>query len=125
MPIQTIWSGTVAGLVDQTFDTDGRLASRSVNGADTAVFSYDADGLLIGAGAISLGRDAASGLLSGTALGSVAASLTHNGFGERETDEAFFGATSLYANVYTRDKLGRITRKVETLQGVTKTFDYD
>ena len=30
-----------------------------------------------------------------------------------------------YAAQYTRDKLGRITQKVETIGGVTTTFDYD
>jgi RHS repeat-associated protein len=32
--------------------------------------------------------------------------------------------SSLYANSYTRDKLGRITTKVETIQGTTTTYDY-
>jgi RHS repeat-associated protein len=63
-------------------------------------------------------------LLSGTSLGSVATSITYNAFGERATDEALLGAASLYRNVYTRDRLGRITRKVETVEGATTTFEY-
>jgi YD repeat-containing protein len=110
--------------VSQSFDTDGRLSSRSVNGAQTVAFAYDDDGLLTGAGAIALARDPASGLLSGTSLGSVATSITYNPFGERETDEGLYGAASLYRNVYSRDRLGRITRKVETVEGVTRTFEY-
>jgi YD repeat-containing protein len=37
---------------------------------------------------------------------------------------AKFGATTLLADTYTRDKLGRITTKVETIQGVTTTYVY-
>jgi RHS repeat-associated protein len=124
LPIETLWGGEVTGSVSQSFDTDGRLSSRSVNGAHTVAFSYDDDGLLTGAGAIALARDPGSGLLSGTTLGSVATSVTYNAFGEREADEGLYGAASLYRNVYTRDRLGRITRKVETVEGVTKTFEY-
>jgi RHS repeat-associated protein len=32
--------------------------------------------------------------------------------------------TPIYTTTYTRDKLGRITTKVEMIQGVTKTYDY-
>jgi YD repeat-containing protein len=35
-----------------------------------------------------------------------------------------FNATGLYSAQYTYDKLGRITQKIETVQGVQNTFDY-
>ena len=50
--------------------------------------------------------------------------ITPNGFGETATDSATFGAGTIYSNVYTRDSQGRITTKVETVEGLTRTFDY-
>ena len=43
-----------------------------------------------------------------------------NEFGELSS----FASSAPFAVNYTRDKLGRITQKVETIQGVTTTTDY-
>jgi RHS repeat-associated protein len=120
----TTWSGTVSGSVSQSYDDDLRVVSQSVSGAFTEAFAYDDDGLLVAAGDLLLDRDPTTGLLTETTLGTVTTSQAYNDFGELAEDEAEVGATPLYANTYTRDGLGRITRKVETLQGTTTTFDY-
>ena len=120
----TTWGGTVAGSVSQTYDDDFRIATQSVNGANTIAFGYDLDGLLTAAGALSLTRDSANGLLTTTTLGSVATSQTYNDFGELAMDVATVAGTEVYKNVYTRDALGRITHKVETIQGTITIFDY-
>lgn len=59
-----------------------------------------------------------------TALDSVTTSMTFNTFGEPETTTAKYGSSTLYNANYTRDKLGRITRKTETVEGVTIDTDY-
>jgi RHS repeat-associated protein len=61
-----------------------------------------------------------NGRRSGTALGSVTTSQAYNAFGELASDASSAG----YANTYTRDRLGRITTKVETIGGVTTTYGY-
>jgi len=43
-----------------------------------------------------------------------------NEFGELSS----FASSTPFATSYTRDKLGRITQKVETIQGITTTTDY-
>jgi RHS repeat-associated protein len=54
----------------------------------------------------------------------------YNGFGELDEDSALHEppaapAELLYRNEYTqRDKLGRIVQKIETIQGVTNTWNY-
>lgn len=63
-------------------------------------------------------------LLTGTTLGSVTTAMTYNAFGEPETTTAKYGSSTLFATDYTRDKLGRITSKAETVQGVTTNYDY-
>jgi RHS repeat-associated protein len=117
----TTWGGSVAGSVSQTYDDDLRVATQSVNGGSTTAFAYDDDGLLVQAGAEILTRDPLNGLLAGTTLGSVSTSQSFNGFGELASDSSSAG----YMNTYTRDKLGRITQKVETIGGVTTTYGYD
>jgi RHS repeat-associated protein len=121
-----IWSGSgaVAGSVSRTYDNDFRVASISVNGTEKISYAYDGDGLLVGAGALTLRRDPQNGLLSGTTLGSVMDSFTYNGFGEPESYSAAFGGASLYSVIYTRDKLGHITLKTETVGGVTTSHGY-
>jgi len=118
------WSGTINGTVSRTYDNDFRITSRSVNGANTANFAYDPDSLLTTAGATALTRDSANGLLTATSLGVVTDSYTYNGFGEVATYEADVSGTPIYSVTYTRDNLGRIAQKVETIQGVTSTYEY-
>lgn len=90
----------------------------------SACKTYDNDGLLTGAGALTLTRDVQNGLLTGTTLGSATTSIAYNTFGERETETVAYGVTVQYGATYTRDLLGRITSKQETIEGVTITYDY-
>ncbi len=41
-----------------------------------------------------------------------------------QTDDAQVSTSSIYANTYIRDNLGRITEKTETIQGTTTVYDY-
>src|SRR6185369_2909004 len=45
-------------------------------------------------------------------------------FGELTTYGAAFSGSNVYGAQYTRDSLGRITGKTETISGVTDSFDY-
>jgi|HubBroStandDraft_3_1064219.scaffolds.fasta_scaffold00489_4 RHS repeat-associated protein len=121
---RTAWSGAVAGTVDRTYNPDFRLATLAVNGAGAVSYQYDADGLVTQAGDLALQNDAQNGWLSGTTLGTVVTAATFNAFGEVAGTTAAAGSTPLYSVRYTRDKLGRIAQKVETLEGATATFDY-
>lgn len=118
------WTGTVAGNVSQTFDNNFRVASQSVNGANTVNFTYDNDNLLTNAGSLALTRDPVNGLLSGSALSSVNDAFTYNGFGEATNYNAKFNTTTLFDVGYIYDKLGRVTQKTETIAGGTTTYAY-
>ena len=83
-------------------------------------YTYDSDGLLTGSGVLNLTRDVQNGLLTGTTLGAVSTTRSYNSFGEI----ASFSSTAPFNTSYQRDKLGRITQKVETIQGVATTYDY-
>lgn len=125
LPLSETWAGTVAGSVSRSYDTNFRVVSQSVNGADTVHFTYDRDDLLVGAGAMTLRRDAADGLLTGTTLGRVTDTLTYDSFGDLSGHTATLDETqTLFAVRYVRDDLGRVTEKTETIGGMTDEYGY-
>jgi YD repeat-containing protein len=119
----TTWNGPVTGSVTQTFNNDFQVTTLAVNGQPIA-FSYDPDGLLTQAGSLSLTRDAAHGLLTGTTLGNVSTTQSYTPFGELATVTATVNGTPQYAVTYTRDQLGRLTEQTETLAGTTTAYGY-
>jgi RHS repeat-associated protein len=121
---KTAWTGAVAGSVGLGYDNDFRVTSINVNGANPINYSYDADSLLTQAGSLTLARNTANGLLTGTSLGSLTDSYQYNSFGEMSVYEAKFDSFSHLKLVYSRDKLGRITQKQETRNNAINIFDY-
>jgi RHS repeat-associated protein len=126
LPLGTTWTGPVAGSVSRTFDDDFRIATETVAGTSTVNFIYDDDGLLTSAGDLSITRNGqGAGLVTATEIGTVTTSETPNAYAELDADEARISGTPIYANTYpSRDALGRITAKTETLQAVTTTYGY-
>src|SRR5205807_2398252 len=120
----TIWAGTVSGSVGRTYDNNFRISSQSVDGANTVNFGYDNDSLLTSAGSLTITRSAQNGLISGTSLGAVTDTRSYSTFGELGRYTATANSATVLDVQYTRDKLGRITQKVETVQEVTDTFVY-
>jgi RHS repeat-associated protein len=116
-------SGSVAGSLSRTYDTDFRVASLGVNGSSVAL-QYDADGLLTRAGALTLNRSAQNGLLTGTTLGNVTDAWGYNGLAEPTSYSAQANAAAVFAQQFSRDALGRISQKTETIGGVTDTYGY-
>ncbi|MBK9694524.1 MAG: RHS repeat protein [Elusimicrobia bacterium] len=116
-------TGPVAGRVDRTYDADFRTAGVSVNGG-TTVYAYDVDGLLTGVGAMALARDAANGQVTGTTLGVVTDERTYNEHGEPTGYLARSGGTAVLEAAYTRDGVGQMTAKTETIQGTTANYAY-
>jgi RHS repeat-associated protein len=127
-PTGLAWTGTIAGSVSHSIDNDLRMTSQSVNGANPIAFSYDPDGLLISAGALTLTRAAASGVVTSAQIGNVLKNLAYNGFGEQTSLTVTAGGAPVLSQQYTRDKLGRIVRRVESVSGGaanTWSFTYD
>jgi YD repeat-containing protein len=71
-----------------------------------------------------ISRDPNNGLVTGTSLDNVTDSWTFNGFGESTNYQASYNGSSLMTVQYTRDKLGRITHKTETVGGMTHVYGY-
>jgi YD repeat-containing protein len=100
------------------------VISQTLNGANTVNFTYDNDNLLTQAGALSISRNSQNGLVTGTTLGVVNDFWSYNTFGEVSGYSAGANASEVFKIQYTRDKLGRITEKSETVSGGPKTYSY-
>ena len=114
----------------------------TVNGANRHRqhgFGYDNDMLLTcaspttcspaGADALRLTRHPQHGMVTNIALGQTSEAWTYNAFGELARQVATFNSAPLVNITYdapgfTRDALGRIVRKTETILGVTKMYEY-
>ena len=123
LPVSETFSGEVNGSVTRSYDNNFWVTGINVNGSNIT-YGYDNDGLLTNAGALALTRNTQNGLLSNTALGVLSTTHQYSGFSELSAEQALYNTTSLYDVAYTRDKLGRITQKVETVNGASQTLDY-
>ncbi len=118
------WEGPVSGTVSFEHNSNLQITSVAVNNV-VASYSYDDDGWLMSAGNLSVARtNSANHLVSGTVLAGVSHTFDYNEFGEWTTLHADYDGTGIYDCQYTRDKLGRITQKVETIGGTSWTYDY-
>jgi RHS repeat-associated protein len=118
------WAGPVVGKVTVTYDTSLRLATQLVNGGNTVAFTYDNDSLLTKAGDLVIVRNQLNGLPTSAALGVVASSISYNSFGEVTQYETKANEATVYSSSTSRDGLGRIAEKIETIGGVTDTYAY-
>lgn len=122
---QVTWSGEIDGQVDYAWDDNFWLDALTVNG-QTIDYQYDNDGLVTGAGSLSLDYAPDVPLLKNTNLGSVQTGWTYNEYGEPSSYKAGLeGGSTLYRTEFTRDRMGRITEKVETVGGVETTYAYE
>jgi RHS repeat-associated protein len=123
LPLSESWAGEISGTVSRAYDNNFWLKSLSVNG-QAVNYGYDNDGLLIQAGTETLQRNALNGLLTGTTLDAVSTSQDYNGFGEMETFTVARNEMDIFNTQFTRDAKGRITEKVEIIEGTTTTYGY-
>jgi RHS repeat-associated protein len=124
LPTSTQWTGTIAGSVSRAFNDNFWVTSKSINGGNTVPFTYDDDGLLTEAGALTIARNSENGLITGTTLGSATDTRTYNSFGELTRYTASYKGSALDNVTYTRDADGRISSKTETIGGKTNTYVY-
>ncbi|MBZ4417792.1 PA14 domain-containing protein [Myxococcus sp. RHSTA-1-4] len=122
------WTGGISGTVGYTYNTNFDVASVSVNGSNPIAYTYDNDRMLSAAGSLTVTRNTSNGLLTGTTLGSVTTTQGYNLFGEVTSLVARYGTATLYSATLTRDNAGRITSRVEAVQGgaaLTWGYTYD
>lgn len=122
------WTGPVTGQVGLAYNASFKLKSVKVNGLNAIAYTYDADGLMTKAGALTISRKPNNGLRTGSTLGGVKDTLTYNTFGEVTKYQATYKGTPLLTRSYVYDKLGRVTKITESVQGAANkvsSYQYD
>ena len=122
--VGSTWSGPVSGAVLRRLGPGLRPLWEKVVGGQATLFGFDADGLLIRSGDTTLTRHPGNGLITGSTLGDLVTEWTHNAFGEHASTRATWSGSELFSASYTRDRLGRITTKTETVGGATRQTSY-
>jgi RHS repeat-associated protein len=132
----TSWttSGTVNGSLSWDYDTRGRVIHTVLDGqsSTTLTTSYDEDDLVVQHGPVTLTRDDATGWVTDVkAAGTyetIERTVSENGasvsYGQPTHWRLSANGGAPYDLKLERDLLGRITRRVELLDGTTRTFDY-
>lgn len=118
-------SGGTEGELEYDYDTDLRPASVSLNGSGAVGYSYDNDGLLTTAGAMSISRETATGRVSGTTLGVTSTTRAFDTPGRLASLSASVSASPLLGKVYTYDDLDRVQTATETTPAGSVSFAYE
>src|SRR6185503_12223529 len=71
-----------------------------------------------------LTRSLENGFITSTTLGAISNSVTRDGFGAAASSTASHNGSTVYEIQFTRDALGRLSRKAETVGGTTQIYDY-
>ncbi|MBK9132345.1 MAG: hypothetical protein IPM20_12010 [Gammaproteobacteria bacterium] len=126
LPMSETMSGDVSGAVSYVYDTNFWRTGVGING-DMIAYGYDNDGLMTRAGELGITRDAANGLLNGTELAGITTTDSYNGAAELIGHTASIDGSLIAGYAYSRDALGRITGRSETLDGasVAESYAYD
>jgi RHS repeat-associated protein len=117
-------AGPVVGNVTWGYDNDLRVATTSVNGSNGVENQYDADGLLVSAGDLTVKRSPQTGFITGSTLASVETTQSFNGFGELSSYATTYNGAERYAVTYAHDSVGRITTLTETVESETHVYAY-
>ena len=126
--IEEVWSGVFSATFDRQYDGLGQATADDIGGQDAIQYQYDAAGRLIQAGDMNITRDPASGLVTGEHLGAVDRTWRYNEFAEIVGETVSSSGKTIYDLEITRDGLGRVTQRAETIAGGvehTAAFTYD
>jgi RHS repeat-associated protein len=134
------YSNRFNGSVGYSYDSLFRLSSRTVTlgtytgpapGSYIDTFGYDPDGLLTYTSEMTLTHDPVNGLLTATRYqpstggNPISETLAYDSFGALISDQVTPATgAAYYTNFLTRDSLGRITGKTETVLGTTHVWAY-
>ena len=132
------WTNLIANPISVTYTYDDalRITQESVDGFGWSYQYSDGsgdpqngepgDGLLTGAGALSLTRDPDTGIVTSTDItdgnGTVSDVIGVNPFGELDSYSVSHTSGGLYDVSYTRDAIGRVVCKTESLLGQPPSY---
>ncbi len=124
LPIVSSYSGAVKGNVARTYDSLFRVSSRTVNGSNTVAYEYDNDNFITKAGDMIINLDSVSGIISDTELNNLITTEIYDDSADLVIFGASYNGLGIYDFNIVRDKLSRVISRIETINGLSTTFDY-
>lgn len=125
--ISATTSGAATGAAYFTYNNEFQMASTRIGTASAINRTYDNDGLLTAVGNQTITRNTTTGLATKATLSNVSENYTYStAFGELATTQGKYStSTNVYLESVTRDNLGRVYQKVETVgSGSANTYVY-
>ena len=124
-PLNTLLSNSSSDFTPSSnnfFLTQMNLNSGS-NRVQTSIVR-DEDGLVTRYGPFTLSRNGPDATISQISDGALDVAVTYDSLGRVDSRDYKVNGTSLYSYTLTRDNVGKITQKVETMSGVSQTYLY-
>lgn len=106
------------------YDNDFRVRTLMIDNANDISYEFDDDGLVTKAGDLEIHNKSINSLIESTNLDLITTNFAYNDFAEPIAYKAEYNGSALYQVVYKRDKLGRVTEKLESVSGSTKKYSY-
>jgi RHS repeat-associated protein len=121
------WAGLVNGTVNLAYDSDFRLQAEAVNGNAGITYDYDKDGYLTRAGSLAIDLEPQTGSEQQLRLDASVTSVRYDGFGMADSIATAVNGSVVHEVLLYRDSIGRISNRVETVNGVRESsaFTYD
>jgi len=111
--------------ISVTFDYDNDLhVATETAGGRSIQFGYDADGLPVTAGALSLQRDPQNGMVTGSTIANINDAWTYDPFAAPAAYTASAAGTPLFSEHFIRNDVGQIVEKTESVLGSSHTVAY-
>jgi RHS repeat-associated protein len=126
-PTSATWSGAAQGQFTYTYDNNFFLTAMQLVSSTDKVqtsFVHDREGLITGYGPFTLTRGGPAGALSQISDGALATTFSYDTMGRLSGRVQNVGGQQSFQAQLTYDVVGQITRKVETVAGITHTYDY-
>lgn len=123
-------SGNFQSSYSKDFSVLGLVSSDTVTGTASSIISYqyNDDQEIKKAGDVNITYHVPNGYMTGTTMGSGSTGFTdtysYNTYGEVIGYQAKYGTTVIYDLTVTRDAIGRVDGKTQTMNSVTDSFDY-
>ncbi len=117
-------AGILNQVISHAYNNDFQLTSMTYAGASQS-YGYDNDGLLTLSDGFTITRNAQNGLPTVVTGGPYSETRGFNGYGELDSDSYVVNGNQVYNwSVAERDNAGRIKQRLETIAGMSITWDY-
>ncbi len=117
------YTGIVKQTIAMEYNNDLRLSKLSYAGNSDTI-DYDKDGLLTQRGNFSISRDADNGLALSVKDNTLEIQRQYNGYAELNQETSTIKGSKRFELATSRNKLGKITTKTETIAGTSTRYDY-